>query len=350
VNIRKLLLALASALLGAILVVVLLRLARVNVHATVTQLVHCRRTILLQLLLLNGLLVWFSTVKWRSIDAVLRRPTEAAPSRITAFFVTSAGMALGLILPVQIGMTVSRTVGTHFYGRAFQRGTGGTLFEQSFDLLIVVFLAVASVFTWLCHGDAFIWTLSAVLVTAIALAGIAPCIRLLRWLCNFSAACATRRNSDAQVSLSRRFFSRQLRHVENLQHSGLMNARLAQRLLLLSALRFGVVVFMATRAAEAIGVHIAFWRMAAAVPFASFANVVAVTPGGVGVNELASVTALHLFGISLASASEWALANRLLSTASCFAVVACAFLMLGAERGANSVCRTIRRHQQQETA
>jgi hypothetical protein len=320
---RRPLLGLASAMLGAVLVVVLLRLGRVNVHATLDQLLHCSRMILLQLLLLNALLVWLSTVKWRSIDAILRRPTEAAPSRITAFFVTSAGMALGLILPVQLGMTVSRTVGTHFYGRAFQRGTGGTLFEQSFDLLITVLLAVASLFTWLCHGQVFIWTLSAVLVTVLGLAAVAPCIRLLQRICNVSAASAS-----LQTSWSRRFLSRQVRHLQNLQHSGLMSGRLGRRLLLLSAARFAVVVLMATRAADAIGVHIVFWRMAAALPFATFANLIAVTPGGVGVNELASVTALHLFGIPLAAASDWALANRLLLTASCFAVLACAFVMM----------------------
>jgi len=45
-----------------------------------------------------------------------------------------------------------------------------------------------------------------------------------------------------------------------------------------------------------------------------------VTPGGIGVNELASVTALKLFGTPLSIAAQWAVANRILCTASCFLV------------------------------
>jgi uncharacterized membrane protein YbhN (UPF0104 family) len=71
--------------------------------------------------------------------------------------------------------------------------------------------------------------------------------------------------------------------------------------------------------------------MAAAMPFATLANVIGITPGGIGVNELASVTALHLFGTPLDIASQWALANRVLATGSCLAAAACALVLLGAK-------------------
>jgi uncharacterized membrane protein YbhN (UPF0104 family) len=101
---------------------------------------------------------------------------------------------------------------------------------------------------------------------------------------------------------------------------------------ILSALRFSVVVLMSVQTAEAIKVHIPIWQMAAAVPFVVMASVIALTPGGLGVNELTSVTALKIFGTPLAIGSEWALANRALIAASYFVVAMCAAIVLAARR------------------
>lgn len=325
-NRRRLLLALGSAGAGAVLVILLLRFSRVNVDATLAALRHASPAVLLELLLLNALLVWLSTLKWRAVDRVLRRPGDAAPSRISAFFVTSAGMALGLVLPVQIGMTISRTLGTHFYGRAFRRGTGGTLFEQAFDLLIVLFLAVASALTSFFHGSGLLWIASALAVALLSVALAHPWCRLAARLFHFAAAQARRTPAESRLS---RLFHRLLSGLAGLEHTGIANAALVRRLLLLSAIRFCVVVLMATRTAAAIHAAIPFWRMAAAMPFATLANLIGITPGGVGINELASVSLLHLFGTPLGMASDWALANRLLGTLSGFAVAACGLLLLG---------------------
>ena len=70
--------------------------------------------------------------------------------------------------------------------------------------------------------------------------------------------------------------------------------------MVLSTLRFSVVVLMSIQTAEAIGLHIPVWQMAAAIPFVVFASVIALTPGGLGVNELTSVSALRVFGTPLA--------------------------------------------------
>ena len=69
---------------------------------------------------------------------------------------------------------------------------------------------------------------------------------------------------------------------------------------------------MAAQAAQAIGVHIPLWHLAAAMPFVIIACVIVVTPGGLGVNELSYATTLHLFGTPLNVGAQWALANRVL--------------------------------------
>jgi uncharacterized membrane protein YbhN (UPF0104 family) len=319
-TLRRVFLLLASVALGVVLVYLLIRIGKIDLRLTLLQLESVRRVTFVKLVLLNGLLVYLSTAKWRSIDAVLRRPSDSVPSRITSFAVTSAGMALGLILPVQVGMTAARTLGTYFYGRPLKRGTVGTLFEQSFDLLIVLFLSVSSGVTWFYSGGAVMWMASAAAMTALALLLVAPLIGLIRWAgASYSARTAAPRN-------------RILRSFWELQHSSLLNAALARRLVMLSAVRFGVVVLMAGQTVEAIHAHIPLWHMAAAVPFVVIVTVIAVTPGGIGVNELTLATALKVFGTPLTVAAQWTLANRVLGTASCFAVAACAAIVWAVEK------------------
>jgi uncharacterized membrane protein YbhN (UPF0104 family) len=123
-----------------------------------------------------------------------------------------------------------------------------------------------------------------------------------------------------------------LRNLSDLQHSGILHGGLARRLVMLSVFRFLVVVLMSVETAEAIGMHIPLWQMAAAVPFVVIASVLALTPGGLGVNELTSVTALKMFGTPLAVGAQWALANRVLIAVSYFVVALCAAIVLGAKR------------------
>ena len=175
-----------------------------------------------KLVLLNVVLVYFSSEKWRSIDAAWRRSSDSVPSRTTSFALTSAGLALGMLLPVQLAMATARTLGTYVHGRPLKRGTAGTLLEQGFDLMVVAFLAVASAATWFYRGGAVMWTLSAAAMIALALLAVGPSIRLIRWLAAaYSAGTAPPRN-------------RILRSFWELQNSGVLNAGLARRLVMLS--------------------------------------------------------------------------------------------------------------------
>jgi len=123
-----------------------------------------------------------------------------------------------------------------------------------------------------------------------------------------------------------------LKSIAGLQQSGLLNPSLARQLMSLSAARFAIQVLMAGETAQAIGVHIPLWHLAAAMPFVIIACVIVVTPGGLGVNELSYATTLHLFGTPLNVGAQWALANRVLVASSCFVVAACALALLGLTR------------------
>ena len=317
---RRAILSLVSAGLGFLLIVTLIKISRIDWRATLFQLRSVTWVAFGILVFLNALLIYLSTLKWRSIDVVLRRPSDSIPPRSISFAITSIGMAIGLVLPVQVGMTIARTLGTYTHGGAFRRGTAGTLLEQGFDVLIVLFLAIASALTWISKGSALVWFGSAGALTLLALTLAGPLTNLLRRF----AASEKFQSADRGTR-----FGNALRVFSELRNSELLNAGLARRLLTLSAFRFTVIALMAYQTAKAIGAPIHLWQFAAAIPFVVVATVIAVTPGGVGVNELTSVTALKIFGIPISVAADWALANRLLVMASCFAVAALAAAFLG---------------------
>jgi len=318
-SLRRSLLAVASVALATALIALLISVGKVDLRVTLQQLQGVSWISVTKLVLLNVVLVYSSTEKWRSIDAALRHSSDSFPSRTTSFALTSAGLALGMLVPLQFAMSTARTLGTYVHGRALRRGMVGTLFEQGFDVLTVGFLAIASGVTRYYRGGGIMWTIFAAVAMALALLAVGPSVRVVRWLAASSTArTATPRNRLEII----------LRSFSELQHSGLLDAGLARRLVMLSALRFGVVVLMSIQTARAIGLHIPLWQMAAAIPFVVIGSVIAFTPGGLGVNELTSVTALMVFGTPFAIGAQWALANRVLLAVSYFLVAICASIIM----------------------
>jgi uncharacterized membrane protein YbhN (UPF0104 family) len=327
---RRWFLLVLSFALSAVLIYVLINVGKIDLHATLQQLRSVRGVPFAKLLLLNTLLVLISTTKWRSIDSALRKSSDSPQSKTTSFALTSVGLAIGTFLPIQFSMSTARTFGTYLHGSAIKRGTGGTLYEQGFDVLMALLLAVASGVTWFWKGGGMMWTLSAVTVTALALLVVGHSVRMLRW---FTAACAARTSAPGS------WIGSLIRGLSDQMHSDLLNSALARRLVMLSVARFVVVVLMSIETAEAIGLHIPLWHMAAAIPFVVISSLIALTPGGLGVNELTCTAALSVFGTPLAIGAQWALANRVLIIVSYFVVAACSTTVLVVGRMAASSSR-----------
>ncbi len=341
-NLRRVLLFLVSVAIAALLIGVLIHLGKVDLSLTLQQLEHANLISVIIMVLFNCLLVYLSTVKWRMVDVALRSSVDAVPSQVTSFFITSVGMALGLIIPTQIAMAIARTFGAHGYGKAIRRGTAGTVYEQSFDLLIVLFLSVASWVAWTFSGGGMLWLSSAFIMVVIAMLTMSPIIHITKLI--FRAASrnynpepdADAIKNQSPIAISRHpiktLTGKALRYFLQIEHSGLLNAALARRLMLLSATRFAVIVLLANQTALAVNAQIRLWHIAAAMPFVSIANVLGITPGGVGINELTIVSMLHLFGTPLSIASQWAVDYRLLGTLSYFLVAAFALILFWATR------------------
>ena len=319
---RSVLLTLLSLLVGITLVVLLAARADVSWHAFAIQLGTTDPVVFIRLSLLFALNTYLSSAKWRLTDRVLRGPTDGALPRSTAFAMSSIGVALGQILPIQFSMSLARTVGTWVYGRALRRGTLGTLFEQGFDFLILSFLMAASAVTLLLHGGAATWFASALLISGFALWGVGSAMKPASRLTAHFAANGS--NGGDHV--------RWRRLLTELHNSGLLQSHLARQLMAISTVRFAVQVLMASQTAAAIRADIPLWHLAAAVPFALVVAVVGITPGGLGLAEFTFAGTLTLFGTPPAVATQWAIANRLLVFASAFVVAVFGAMVLFREK------------------
>jgi uncharacterized membrane protein YbhN (UPF0104 family) len=285
------------------------KLGGVDIRLWIRELRGANPALFALLALLTAIHIFLATWKWRCVDAVVRRPSDTKLSWGTSFALTSMGAALGQVLPIHACMAAARSFGTKFYGSPLRRGTAGTIFEQGFDFLIIVFLAIASAVTWLCNGGWALWTATAVAIVVLAIFAVGICIRVLSRVADFYFKHFAKR-APAETG------------TPNPIAFAFLNIQLGRRLMLLSAARSLVQIVMAAVAAATVGIHIATWQLAAALPFVILATVLAITPGGLGVTELTYTGALNLFGVPLGLGAQWALASRALVLSSCFVVAA----------------------------
>ena len=307
-NLRSLFLTLASIANGIVLVASLVAVSKIDPRATMRQLGDLNRMAFVKLTLLMGLNTFLSAQKWRLVDAAVRRPADAALPRLTSFALTSAGVAIGQVLPTPVSMVAARTLGTYYLGNALTRGTLATIFDQGFDFLIACFLIPASGAMRFLHGGGRMWVALSAAMSLVALFAVGIAVRLLQRVTAYFAERKGVRPSGLQRGFAR------------LQTSGFLNVNLARRLLMLSTLRFAVLVLMAGETTEALGSNVPLSHLAAAMPFVVISSALPVTPGGLGVNELTYAATLSYLGTPLHAAAQWALANRLLVAAASFAV------------------------------
>jgi hypothetical protein len=307
-----------SLVVGVGLIVLLLLASSVRWQDVLSRSLAVDRMAFARLCLLFGLNSFLSSEKWRMADRVITHGEVNPLPRSTAFGLTTVGVALGQFLPIQISMSITRTLGTLVYGRALRRGTVATLFEQAFDFLAAVLMMVASVCTQLLHAGAALWLALAVCGALLAVSAVGSLMAVVNRL-------------TTRVATNKMCPARWRRTLIELQQSGLFQANLARPLTLISVARFAVLVLMTREVSVGIHIAIPLWRLAAAVPFGLLAAVVGITPGGLGLSEAAYATFFNLSGLPLAVSTQWAIANRLLGCAAAF--VAAAFGVMVAVAG-----------------
>jgi hypothetical protein len=287
--------------LGGFLLFYLLAQARFDVHATRLLVQAISPFSLIEVTLLFALYNLIGAEKWRLIDRNLQAAGSRAMSRPLYFAFTAIGTGLGQIMPVQASLLLSRSIGAHLHGgRGLVRGGSAVALDQLFDILVAAGLGLSSTVILTAGGGAVAWT---VIAAGMAVVVGALYGRLVAWLARGAAA------------LSQRVGGRMGGWCAAVAVSPVLTPGIGRRLLVFSAARFLVLVLIGAASAQATGAEVAAWQLAVSIPFAIFANALAITPGGLGVNEWTMCTVLVSLGVSFQTAAQWALVNRLLVAA-----------------------------------
>jgi len=315
VGIGSIIMILVSLLAGAGLVYLLLVASSVRWQEVLGRSLAVDRMAFVRLSFLVALSSALSAEKWRMTDRVISRGVADPLPRTTAFGLTALGVALAQFLPIQVSMSVMRTLGTLFRGRALRRGTVATLFEQAFDFLVTVLMMGVAACTRLARGGGAMWLLFAFVGVLLVVSSVG---RLMGIVSRLTMRAAALRICPARAR----------RALTELQQSGLFEANLARPLTLISVGRFVILVLMASQVSSGIHLAIPLWRLAATVPFGLLAAAAGITPGGLGIAEAANAAVLNWCGLPLTISTEWAIANRLVCSAAVFAVAGLAVILL----------------------
>jgi Lysylphosphatidylglycerol synthase TM region len=298
--------AIASGVLALVLLVALVKLARVDVAQLLRLLAAVKPLPLMELVLLIVLHALLGAEKWRLVER--RVAPGAEHSRRLCFCFTAIGTAAAQILPMQLATALARSLGSHLVrGSGAFRGALTSLFEQLFDLIVVASCGAASLYC-LWMRDLGRWPLVAGAAVALAFALIGPALA-------GAAAVASRLTTDCRWSNGRIG-----RLAGALAESRLFDGWLTRGLVGLSIFRFVAVWLMSVAAVHAAGLNVSGVQLAAALPLVVLATALAVTPGGIGVNEWTFAAALVGFGVDFETATQCALINRVLIAAAALIV------------------------------
>lgn len=256
-NLRSGALAVASLAIGAALLALLVKVSGLHLQEILARLSAMDRFAFIRLTCLLAVNALLSSLKWRITDRAMRHSSDGSPSQFESFVLSAMGSAFAQILPAQISMSLVRTLGTRIHGRAFQRGTLGTLFEQSFDVWFGCSLMIASLATYLWHGGPAVWLVLSLIVAVVAIVAVGAILGFLRSL-------ASKIPTDGTNAVGWRRFA------VKLSNSALLDPALGRKLMFLSGLRFVIFVLMAGETSAAIHADVPLWHLGMAMPFAIF--------------------------------------------------------------------------------
>src|SRR5712691_1097589 len=170
---------LASAVLAVILLALLFVSADLDLGAIGHLLLGVPLPAFVAILLLLGLNSFLAGEKWRLIASRLHPDDDAAMPRLLYFAFTSIGVAFGQIVPAQLSLVLSRSIGAHLHGgRALSRGITATLFDYFFDVLIAGFFALASILVLIGGGGSIAWALCALAICVVGFLLYGVAVRL----------------------------------------------------------------------------------------------------------------------------------------------------------------------------
>lgn len=241
-------------------------------------------------------LLGLSALKWRLVMDELPASDAPAPSRTDAFLYTCLGATLSLFLMPHVAKHTGRALGAKFHGRQPAGKTvAASLFEQGFDLVMVVALAA----------------FGAVLLAP----ALAPFIALVMVIVLIITLYVLRRPH----LIPDRF------HIADL--SRILRRPLALRLSTISLVMYLLTAIRASFVAIPAGIALFPTEFFASFSLVQLSRFIAVTPMGLGVGDWTWATVLALLNLPLALAATFVLLNRSLNVVTTLAAFALSIVL-----------------------
>lgn len=306
-----------ALLLAAALLVTLVRASGVSATELWALLRRPTAAYLIAIVLTSLVHMGCSALKWR---AVMRRvaPAESEAAGLRFFFFYSClGGGLAQFLTVHASSLLVRGLATRLHHRVpFSRGAATSIYEQAFDVVVLVVVGLTT-----AAALALGWGLGSWL-GLVAASLVAAALGLV-WL----AGSATRLFAlPSAASPEASLLGRIKQWLGLCIGLGVVERRLVLRLYALSLVRYIAMFVRALLIAQAVGFVAALADVALAFPIVQAAQIVALTPGSLGIVEWTWSGALVAMGHDFTDAVGFALTLRVLSYASILAVLAGAAL------------------------
>lgn len=296
--------------LAVVLLVLLIRSASIDGSQLWEVLRQPGVTALALILVASGAHIWLGAAKWRlaleTISPVARR--NAQPGFY--MFYSALAAVLAPVLTVYITSIVVREIATRHHHRVPILGSATSVFEQLFDVFVLILFLVPTAISVLAGLGAGSWLGTGVLTL---FAGWAILWTSVPWL--------DRRLGRLSHWAGKR---RWLRRIPLATLAPLLDRRIATRMYVLASLRYGAMLIRAVVIAVAAGFAVPIFDIIRAFTAVQASQVVSATPGNLGIAEWTWSGSLVLLGYDFTTGGYLALAVRVLSYASIVAVTSLA--------------------------
>lgn len=257
-------------------------------------------------ILLTAAFLSLSALKWRIVMKAMSEEHDVVAGWMPAFFYTSLGATLSLVLLPQIAVPTGRALGARLHlGQPPARVAGASVFEQLFD--VAVMLAAAAVAFCVLFPQ---FTPVVLLSFVLCAAGVLAFPRTLSRI-----PFVARKLSDPRLA-------------------ALRTGAVLSRLLWISFLRYLLLGARAVLVMYVVGLGLGLGDFVASFSLVQLSRLVSVTPMGLGIADWSWAGMLGLFGLPLSVAAGFVLVNRALNIAAVVACLAVSGLAMAVSRGA----------------
>jgi len=238
-----------------------------------------------------------SALKWRLVLSAYGTDPDHIPSYGFCLFYSATSVLVSQFLPVHIATIAVRSFAAKRFSKiSIGRGAASSLFEQCFDVLVLLVFGIATLLTWLVQGNLGIWL------------GLV----FLGLISGYLVLLVLGRLRRIQLDTSGLFVPLQkaLSLLDSHFSVSLFTPRLTAQLLGLSLLRYLTLIGRTPLIVIGMGFALPVAEMAQGFTLVQMTQFAAITPGNLGLQEWTWTGILALRGVTVLLATEFALSLR----------------------------------------